>query len=234
MKRRARETQPARQKVIRLSGFDDLSNSELDANCLPAKNGCRKRTAAVIAAQGVQLEDFLAYMPQHTLHFHAVARAVASGTASMLAFRRSLTPTASRSKPAAWLDANAAVEQMTWAPGEPMLIKDRLVSDGGWIERPGCTIFNLYRPPTWCRKPVTSTPWLDLVHKVFPDEAEHIVLWLAHRVQRRTRRSTTRWCSAASPASARTPSWSRSSRRSAHGISPTSRRSRCSAASTAS
>ena len=28
------------------------------------------------------------------------------------------------------------------------------------------------------------TPWLDLVHKVYPDEADHIVLWLAQRVQR--------------------------------------------------
>jgi hypothetical protein len=27
-------------------------------------------------------------------------------------------------------------------------------------------------------------PWLDLVEKVFPEEAEHIILWLAHRVQR--------------------------------------------------
>ena len=28
-----------------------------------------------------------------------------------------------------------------------MLIKDRLVSNGGWIEREGVTCFNLYRPP---------------------------------------------------------------------------------------
>ena len=35
----------------------------------------------------------------------------------------------------AWLDRNQPVEQMTWAPGEPMLIRDRLISEGGWIER---------------------------------------------------------------------------------------------------
>jgi len=28
------------------------------------------------------------------------------------------------------------------------------------------------------------TQWLSLIEKVFPDEAEHIILWLAHRVQR--------------------------------------------------
>src|SRR4029453_3012754 len=36
-----------------------------------------------------------------------------------------------------WLDKNRPVEQMTWAPGEPMLIRDRLVANGGWIEHGG-------------------------------------------------------------------------------------------------
>ena len=31
---------------------------------------------------------------------------------------------------AAWLDRHRAVEQMTWAPGLPLLIKDKLVSEG--------------------------------------------------------------------------------------------------------
>jgi hypothetical protein len=29
-----------------------------------------------------------------------------------------------------------------------MLIANRLISEGGWIERTGVTCFNLYRPPT--------------------------------------------------------------------------------------
>ena len=64
---------------------------------------------------------------------------------------------------------------MTWAPGKPMLIKNRLISDGGWIERPGCTVFNLYRPPSIVPKAGDVAPWLDLCSKVFPNEAEHIV-----------------------------------------------------------
>ena len=28
-----------------------------------------------------------------------------------------------------------------------MLIEDRLVSDGGWVDRKGVACFNLYRPP---------------------------------------------------------------------------------------
>jgi hypothetical protein len=48
---------------------------------------------------------------------------------------------------ATWLDQNRPVEQMIWAPGEPMLIADRHVSDGGWIDKQGVTTFNLHRPP---------------------------------------------------------------------------------------
>jgi hypothetical protein len=42
----------------------------------------------------------------------------------------------------AWLDRHQPVEQMTWAPGKPMLIRGRLIDDGGWIEHGGATTFN--------------------------------------------------------------------------------------------
>ena len=84
-----------------------------------------------------------------------------------------------------WLDKHQAVEQMTWAPGEPMLIADRLVSHGGWIDRPGVTCFNLYRPPTIePGDPLKAEPWVEHVRRVYPEHAEHILNWLAHRVQR--------------------------------------------------
>ena len=43
---------------------------------------------------------------------------------------------ASKSAPAPGSTVHQPVEQMTWAPGEPHLIRDRLVVHGGWIERP--------------------------------------------------------------------------------------------------
>src|SRR5262245_13849739 len=74
---------------------------------------------------------------------------------------------------------------MTWCPGLPMLIKDRLVAEGGWINRPGCTILNLYRPPTLqLGNPKLATPWLEHAHRIYPNEADHIIRFLAHRVQR--------------------------------------------------
>ncbi len=86
----------------------------------------------------------------------------------------------------AWLDRNSSVEQMSWAPGSPMVIRNRLVSDGGWIDRPGVTCFNLYRPPMVEPGDATKAErWLDHVQKVFGEAvARHIVRWCAHRVQR--------------------------------------------------
>jgi Family of unknown function (DUF5906)/Bifunctional DNA primase/polymerase, N-terminal len=135
-------------------------------------------------AEGARLEDFLAYMPQRSAYFFTPSRELWPGTSVDARLPPVPGPAGKPIKPSAWLAANAAVEQTTWAPGEPMLIKDKLVSDGGWIKRPGCRIFNQYRPPTLVPKAGDVTPWLDLVHKIFPGEADHIVLWLAQRVQR--------------------------------------------------
>jgi hypothetical protein len=60
------------------------------------------------------------------------------------------------------------------------------VLDGGWIDRPGCRCFNLYQPPLVVPGNADEAgPWLDHLYKVYPDGAAHIILWLAHRVQRR-------------------------------------------------
>jgi len=45
-----------------------------------------------------------------------------------------------------WLDRFRAVEQMKWCPGMPPTVADRLISDGGWVEAMGVTVFNTYRP----------------------------------------------------------------------------------------
>jgi hypothetical protein len=88
-------------------------------------------------------------------------------------------------RPTEWLDRYRHVEQMTWAPGEPLVVHNRLVSDGGWIERLGCATVNLYRPPTLRPgDPLRAGPWLDHIERVYPDDGAHIIAWLAQRVQR--------------------------------------------------
>jgi hypothetical protein len=74
---------------------------------------------------------------------------------------------------------------MTWAPGEPSIIKDRMISHGGWVARKNHTVFNHYRPPMIeLGNAAEADRWLDHVRRVYPDDADHIVRWCAHRVQR--------------------------------------------------
>ena len=84
-----------------------------------------------------------------------------------------------------WLAKHAPVEQMTWAPGLPQLVRHKLIGDGGWIDRKHVTVLNLYRPPTIeLGDAAKAEPWLAHVRKIYPDEADHIIAFLAHRVQR--------------------------------------------------
>src|SRR5262249_39220761 len=84
-----------------------------------------------------------------------------------------------------WLDCHHPVEQMTWVPGLPELIRDRLVFDGGWIERDGFSCLNLYHPPAIIPGNFhRADKWVEHVGTVYPEDAGHILDWLAHRVQR--------------------------------------------------
>src|SRR5262245_33780936 len=143
----------------------------------------------------VSRDDFYAYMPMHNYIF-VPAREL--WPASSVNARIPPVPLVRNGRPvrdedgkqkfisaSAWLDRHPPVEQMTWAPGFPMLIKNRLISDGGWIYREGCSTFNLYRPPNI--KPGDATkagPWLDHVAMLYPNDTNHILRFFASRVQR--------------------------------------------------
>ena len=87
-------------------------------------------------------------------------------------------------KPTAWLNQYRRVEQITWAPGLPEIIEDRLLFDGGWQQRPGAHGLNLYRPPQIVRGDAgKATPWIEHIRMLYPEDGDHIVDWLAHRVQ---------------------------------------------------
>ncbi len=148
------------------------------------------------AVGGVSLEDFNAYMPMHNYIFAPSrepwpASSVNARLGSIPLFNADGMPVLNEEgeqvemAASAWLDRNRPVEQMTWAPGLPMLIRDRLISDGGWIERPKVTCLNLYRSPTIVPgNAAEADRWLDHVHKVYGDVGDHVVKFLAHRVQK--------------------------------------------------
>jgi hypothetical protein len=82
----------------------------------------------------LQLEDFVAYMPMHNYIFKPTRD---TWPASSVNARIYL---GDKKKASEWLDKNAAVEQATWVPGKPMLIPGKIISEGGWIDAPDCTV----------------------------------------------------------------------------------------------
>jgi hypothetical protein len=84
-----------------------------------------------------------------------------------------------------WLDRNDGVEQRTWAPGEPQIIENKLVAEGGFFAKQGARVFNLYKPPFIipARNRQISF-WRDRLYALWPEQAVHIERWKAHRAQR--------------------------------------------------
>jgi hypothetical protein len=137
----------------------------------------------MVAAE-VTVADFVAYLPAHNYIFTPTREPwPASSVDSRLPWLKD--DGGKNVKPSTWLDQNRPVEQMAWVPGRPMLIKDNLLSAGGWIHRPGCTTFNLYRPPTIAAGDRNDVaPWVNHIDMIYGESAEHIITWLAHRVQK--------------------------------------------------
>ncbi len=79
----------------------------------------------------VSLEEFNAYMPTHGYIFTPTREMWPAASVNS-----TLPPVdigaAKPIKPSVWLDEHRAVHQMTWAPGLPMIITDKLVAmEGG-------------------------------------------------------------------------------------------------------
>jgi hypothetical protein len=67
----------------------------------------------------------------------------------------------------------------------PTLIEGELISDGGWISHAGARVFNLYRPPVLTSGDAAlAGRWIDHLRRVYPEDVDHITMWLAQRVQR--------------------------------------------------
>ncbi|HXU06087.1 MAG TPA: bifunctional DNA primase/polymerase [Polyangia bacterium] len=136
----------------------------------------------------ITIDDFYAYMAQHAYIFAATGDLWPAPSIDARLPPVVVTDEngeAKRVKPHSWLDRHRPVEQMTWVPGEPEIIRDRLVSDGGFFPRRGARVYNIYR--RWNCPVGDATragPWLDLIDKIFGEERHHALSWLAHRVQR--------------------------------------------------
>jgi Bifunctional DNA primase/polymerase, N-terminal/Primase C terminal 2 (PriCT-2)/Family of unknown function (DUF5906) len=143
------------------------------------------------------IDSFYAYLPMHTYIFlptreHWPAVSVNSKLPKVELLDASGQPIVDgegkpkKISPAAWLDQNRSVEQMTWAPGQPERIKDKVVKEGGWVDNPGTATFNLYQAPNIIRgDAVRAGPWLDHCDKLLGVAGrKHVVAWFAQRIQK--------------------------------------------------
>jgi hypothetical protein len=87
--------------------------------------------------------------------------------------------------PASWLTQNRLISSMTWAPGLPMLVYDKVVvADVGWSYALGKVTFNQYLPPEPEEgDPRKATPWVKLARKLWGRYALRVIRWFACRVQ---------------------------------------------------
>ena len=156
-------------------------------------------TAATVAhgPRSATLEDFRAHAPSGTYVFMPcretwAARAVDIVVGPQKVFDKNGKPVRNKKgelvteSASAWLLKHQRVEQMAWVPGQPALIHDRLLVDGGWIERPEVTCLNMYRPPRIELGDASlAGPWITHVKYLFSDDdADHILRWLAQRKQK--------------------------------------------------
>lgn len=136
-------------------------------------------TGADAEVETRQIEDFYAYLPTHQ-YIHRPTRAFWPA-ASVDGY---LPGKIEKLRSSAWLDLNRAVQQATWHPAHGELLEDVVVADGGFVPQPGALVYNRYRPPLLKATEDDTSPWLEHVHTIYPGEADHIIKWLAHRVQR--------------------------------------------------
>jgi Family of unknown function (DUF5906) len=174
-------------QILIEDGPDAVRAALIDAKPYVPETSNRTRLGTVgtnTDKSGVSLADFFAYMPAHNYIF-APAREMWPASSVNARIPPILTGGQKPVPASAWLDQHKPVEQMTWAPGMPMLIRSRLISEGGWIERDGVSCFNLYGPPTiQPGNADKATRWISHAKRVYGDNADHVLMWLAHRVQR--------------------------------------------------
>ncbi len=175
---------------------NDATESNPEADTIKQAKAAEAKQSKKKKAIGVTLEDFYALMPMHSYIFVPSremwpASSVNTRIPPIQIFKKNGKPLLDENKnevflkASVWLDQKKPVEQMTWAPGFPLVIQDRLISEGGWIEREGVSTFNMYRPPSIkLGDAKKATKWIGLVKKVYPNDFEEIFNFCAHRRQK--------------------------------------------------
>ncbi len=143
------------------------------AESTPSDPGTNDPTGGAAAPHTItQPGDFFAYLPQHDyihrptgMHWPAASLDGTVGKDARM-----------------MLDITLPVHLESWAPGFPerfqyaQLDETRPRAAESWV-------YNYYQAPRTPRVSGDIQPWLDLVHKLYPSDAEHIVRYFADAVQ---------------------------------------------------
>lgn len=157
------------------------TDTELKEACdetiaLSVPAGTLTASQAVIAnipvGQSVSLNDFYAFMPDHTyIHKPSGERFSAASVDEAIGkeARQILVPT-------------VPVHKYTWAPGK----SDRFLLselDDMYVDGERVWLYNSYRAPKLHTQAGDPTRWLELVRRLYPDDAEHLISYFADAVQ---------------------------------------------------
>jgi hypothetical protein len=132
---------------------------------------------------GLDLADFAAYLPDGKYIYKPTGK-VWDVSGINRAFP-SIGSGKDATKASVLVDQQCPVHDITWMPGEPLIIEGAFLDQGGWVTKQGARVYNSYRPPHPSDGIAAKAErWIDHVQTVYPDAADHIIAWLAHRVQR--------------------------------------------------
>jgi hypothetical protein len=192
----ARRNWPLEKMVAALLDRDNRLSDHVYDQSNPEKYAERQAQKAIDETfQGLSVDDFYSYMPRHSYIYTPTlemwpATSVNVSVGKVAVFNEDGTPRMAEEgeqelwAAARWLDHFKPVHQMTWAPGEPQIIRDRHIAEGGWFDKAGAACFNQYRPPLELNGDADKAQkWIDHVMYVYPNEGGHLLRYFAQRVQ---------------------------------------------------
>jgi hypothetical protein len=148
------------------------------AAALMKEHGLTEDDLDTAAAPSGSFDDFIAYLPEHKYIFKATGALWPPATINSILGANATNV----------LDNVNPAHCMTWAPGLPTLITDRVRDKAGWIGAEGKCTFNDFRmPPVFAGgDPALAQPWLDHIARLFPVgsvEYSHLIKVFAYRVR---------------------------------------------------
>jgi hypothetical protein len=133
-----------------MSPEEELTRLGMRVRVAPPRNGrkgARDKRSTIAMAKPLPVSDFIAYSPDHTYIHRPTLEEWTFSTVNARVMPMKIGIGKKALAANVWLDRNDAVEQRVWAPGEPQIVENRLVAEGGFFAKQGARVLNVYKPP---------------------------------------------------------------------------------------